>query len=280
MFNLLMRSAPWGAGRDTVLLARLFEYTDDEVAASFKDGAKVLFDKLIRLPCLFMLEGVGDQLAYAGTITRARIVGMEISIEYTLDPDIPPLLNSTIFDKKLEFDMPADFEFSRNHWAVKDIDLYRVLLRNFQPRRQRPSVFTIPAHEKIEPALVSVMMPFDADFTPVYDSLKATVARVGLRCRRADEIWENPAIIQDIVSLIDRSRVVICDCTGRNPNVFYEIGIAHTLGREVILITQNVADIPFDLRHLRYVAYLNNAEGREALSTTLETRFCTLLVDD
>jgi hypothetical protein len=48
-----------------------------------------------------------------------------------------------------------------------------------------------------------------------------------------------------------RSRVVICDCTGRNPNVFYEIGIAHTLGREVILITQNPEDIPFDLRHLR-----------------------------
>jgi hypothetical protein len=48
----------------------------------------------------------------------------------------------------------------------------------------------------------------------------------------------------------------------------------------VILITQNAADIPFDLRHLRYVPYLNNAEGREALSTTLEARFNALLVDD
>ena len=76
-----------------------------------------------------------------------------------------------------------------------------------------------------------------------------------------------PWIIQDVVSLIDKSRVVICDCTGRNANVFYEIGIAHTLGREVILITQNEADIPFDLRHLRYVKYLNNAEGRQVLCT-------------
>lgn len=95
---------------------------------------------------------------------------------------------------------------------------------------------------------------------------------IGLRCRRADDIWENPAIIQDIVSLIDRSRVVICDCTNRNPNVFYEIGIAHTLGREVILITQNTNDIPFDLRHLRYVSYLNNAEGRQVLGQTLQRR--------
>jgi len=41
----------------------------------------------------------------------------------------------------------------------------------------------------------------------------------------------------------------IADCTGRNPNVFYEIGIAHTLGRNVVMITE--ADVPFDLRHLR-----------------------------
>ncbi|ERY77898.1 hypothetical protein PALA51_02309 [Pseudomonas aeruginosa] len=116
------------------------------------------------------------------------------------------------------------------------------------------------------------MMPFDAPFTPVYETLQQTAENVGLRCRRADDIWENPAIIQDIVSLIDRSRVVICDCTNRNPNVFYEIGIAHTLGREVILITQNANDIPFDLRHLRYVPYLNNAEGRQVLGQTLERR--------
>ena len=67
----------------------------------------------------------------------------------------------------------------------------------------------------------------------------------------------------------DRSSVVICDCSDRNPNVFYEIGIAHTLGREVILITQSEADIPFDLLHLRYVRYLNNPEGRTAFSAAL-----------
>lgn len=78
-----------------------------------------------------------------------------------------------------------------------------------------------------------------------------------------------------MVSLIDRSRVVVCDCTGRNPNVFYEAGIAHTLGREVILVTQADHDIPFDRRHLRYVRYLNNGEGRAALAATLKSvAFC------
>jgi hypothetical protein len=58
--------------------------------------------------------------------------------------------------------------------------------------------------------------------------------------------------------------------------VFYEIGIAHTLGREVILITQSVEDIPFDLRHLRYVHYLNNGEGLNQLSMRRRQRLETL----
>jgi hypothetical protein len=91
-------------------------------------------------------------------------------------------------------------------------------------------------------------------------------------------MWEAPAIIQDIVSLIDRSRVVVCDCTGRNPNVFYEIGIAHTLGREVVLLAQSASDIPFDLRHLRHLQYLNNAEGRKALELGLSAKLSAMSV--
>ena len=121
------------------------------------------------------------------------------------------------------------------------------------------------------------MMPFDAEFAPVYDALQEATADAGLRCRRADEFWENAEIIQDIVTLIDKSFVVVCDCTGRNPNVFYEIGIAHSLGREVAMITQADADIPFDLRHLRYIKYLNNGEGRQMLKAQLADRFKFLL---
>jgi len=119
-------------------------------------------------------------------------------------------------------------------------------------------------------------MPFHPSFDEVYVKIREVTEAVGLRCRRADDIWENPAIIQDIVSLIDRSRVVICDCTGRNPNVFYEAGIAHTLGRDVILITQSSEDIPFDLRHFRYIQYLNNGEGRAQMATRLTQRLESL----
>jgi hypothetical protein len=277
MFNLIMRSVDWDTGRETMPVGRCFEYTDEYIVAQFRENGSLLLDRLTALPCLFMQEGVRDEIAYVGQINRARIVGNEVSFEYILDAEVPLLQNSMIYANRMALDMPHDFEFSRNHWAVKDVDLYRFLLRNVRPRRQRPTVFQIPEHENIEPALASAMMPFDAGFNPVYESIRQAADNAGLRCRRADDIWENAAIIQDVVALIDRSRVVVCDCSGRNPNVFYEVGIAHTLGREVILTTQSEQDIPFDLRHLRYIRYLNNVEGRAALTEALQARMRTIL---
>ncbi|WP_305533320.1 hypothetical protein [Thiobacillus sp.] len=277
MFNLLMFNVDWSSGRATVPMGRMFEYTDEHIATQFRDGGNPLLDRLTSLPCLFCEEGITDEIAYVGQINRARIAGRDLLLEISFDAEVPPLQNSMIYTSRTELDMPHDFEFSRNHWAVKDVDLYRFLLRNVHPRRQRPTVFHIPEHENIETTLASAMMPFDAGFNAIYDSIRQAADNAGLRCRRADDIWEHAAIIQDVVSLIDRSRIVICDCTGRNPNVFYEAGIAHTLGRDVILITQSEHDIPFDLRHLRYVRYLNNAEGLAALTQALQARMQTLL---
>ena len=277
MFNLLMFNVDWPSGRVNVPMGRMFEYTDDHIAEQFRNGGILLLDRLTALPCLFCEEGTTDETAYVGQINRARIVGGSLSLEVSFDVEVPPLKNSMVHASRAELHMPNDFEFSRNHWAVKDVDLYRFLLRNVRPRRQRPNVFQIPEHEGIEPTLASVMMPFDAGFDAIYDAIRQAADGAGLRCRRADDIWENAAIIQDVVALIDRSRVVVCDCSGRNPNVFYEAGIAHTLGREVILVTQSEHDIPFDLRHLRYIRYLNNAEGRAVLTRALQARMQTIL---
>ena len=276
MFNLLVFNVDWKKGRVSVPKGRVLEYTDDHTLERFTDQGQPALDHLSSLPCLFCVEGTSDEIAHVGQINRARISGKDIVLEVSIDTDVPPLLNSMLYSNHTELNI-EEFEFSRNHWAVKDVDLYRFLLRNVQPRRQRPTVFQIPEHENVEPTLSSAMMPFDASFNEVYAAIRKATEGVGLKCRRADDIWDNPAIIQDVVSLIDRSRVVVCDCTGRNPNVFYEAGIAHTLGREVILITQSEHDIPFDLRHLRYIRYLNNAEGRGALAASLQSRLQTIL---
>lgn len=138
-----------------------------------------------------------------------------------------------------------------------------------------PTVFTVP-NEKPDINLLSVMMSFDPALKPVYQTIKSAAEVIGFTCRRADDIWDDSTVIQDVFSLIFRSYIVVCDFSGRNANVFYEAGIAHALGKHVVPITQNAEDIPFDLRHHRYVRYLNNGEGHETLRQKLIERFRTL----
>ena len=141
-----------------------------------------------------------------------------------------------------------------------------------------PSVFGVPDKPTVD-ELVSVMMPFSMEFDDVLETIKNACSDVGMLCYRADDLWNNSTIIQDIFELIYCSSVVIVDFSGKNPNVFYEVGIAHTLGKNVIPITQSIDDIPFDLGHHRALNYLNNSEGLEELRKGLEKRLEVLKMD-
>lgn len=138
-----------------------------------------------------------------------------------------------------------------------------------------PNAFEVPDAEP-DPTLVSVMMPFAAEFKEAHRAIAAACTAAGLKCQRADDIWEHETVIQDIFSLIFRSFIVVCDFTDRNPNVFYEAGIAHTLGKHVVPITQSNEDVPFDLRHHRFIKYLNNSQGLDELRLSLMKRLRTL----
>jgi hypothetical protein len=138
-----------------------------------------------------------------------------------------------------------------------------------------PNVFRVPDGD-VDYNLVSAMMPFAAGFKPVYQTIQEACRKGGFTCQSAGDIWDDSTIIQDVFSLIFSSYIVVCDFTGKNPNVFYEAGIAHALGKHVIPITQSADDIPFDLRHHRYIPYLNNAEGRQELEQHLAKRMATL----
>jgi hypothetical protein len=132
-------------------------------------------------------------------------------------------------------------------------------------------VFQVP-NTPIEVDLVAVMMPFAAEFSGVYQSIKQAVSTCRLRCLRADDIWEDTTVVQDIFSLIFRAQVIFVDFTGKNPNVMYETGIAHTLGKHVVPISQSLDDVPFDMRHHRVLKYLPNSEGLIKLSSDLATK--------
>lgn len=118
-----------------------------------------------------------------------------------------------------------------------------------------------------------VLMPFAAEMRSVYETIRRAfeAATVGFTCGRADELFGGGHIIEDILEGIAQAEIVVADVTGRNPNVFYELGIAHTAKpvEKVIIITQSMDDVPFDLRQFRCIVYSNTEEGLEHLNAQL-----------
>ena len=87
--------------------------------------------------------------------------------------------------------------------------------------------------------------------------------------KRADDLF-GEELMEDVWRGIYQSRIIIADLTGRNPNVYYELGLAHTLGKRVILLTQDVNDIPADLKRYRFVTYQDNVDGFDQLDKGLD----------
>lgn len=235
---------------------------------------------LLALPALLMPEVNGATsglTARVATITRAKVSGRaELRIEYTDDPLIPKIPIEKIIGLAADLDIYTEgFALTHTHWSVKKADLFRVLLRHEATKAPQPTVFKVD-HTLREADLIGAMMPFDSAFTPMYEAIKVAATASGYRCQRADDIWLHPQVMQTIASLICKADIVVVDCTGRNPNVFYEAGIAHTLGRDVILIAQRIEDVPFDLRHLAILLYLPNGEGLAKLTSDLAARIAAI----
>jgi len=104
-----------------------------------------------------------------------------------------------------------------------------------------------------------VLMPFLDELEPVYKKIKKIVVDdQKLSCIRADAIYSPGIVIEQIWGKIQEAQIIIADATGKNPNVFYEMGLAHAIGKDVIIIAQKMNDIPFDLRHRRIIIYNTN----------------------
>jgi hypothetical protein len=139
-----------------------------------------------------------------------------------------------------------------------------------------------PAAYAVDPRLAFVLMPFKDDLAKIYQAfIKPTIEapEFGMVCRRADDVKSNRAIIQDIWKSICEARLIVADLSGLNPNVMYELGIAHTLGKDTLLIYQRGEDIkfPFDLAHIRRIEYVNDALGGRKLEEELRATLQNIL---
>ena len=296
MFNLFVAydpqawdGEPWIVEQDRVLAS-----TSDRLRERLLPLGDEAIEELTQYPALFAHEKASNTPAKIGRIERIRVRPDSVQIRYEL-LDLPTVSPEQIEALAWDLDIGA-WEMNRTHWALKDVDLGEALQEAGildagqlsaidgalfpqavpeAPYEITPKVFRLPDQRR-DASLVTVMMPFSAEFEPVFQALQRACEEIGLQCLNANQVWEESEIIQDVFGLIYRSAVVICDFTNRNPNVFYEAGIAHTLGRPVIPITQNKDHVPFDVGAHRYAHYLPNAEGLAELQKTVQNRLATL----
>lgn len=103
---------------------------------------------------------------------------------------------------------------------------------------------------------VFTLMPFDTSFEDIYKfGIKDTSTKLGAYCERVDEQVYEGTILDRIINQISSADVIVADMTGKNPNVFFEVGYAKGIGKKIIFLTQSADDIPFDLKHYPHIVY-------------------------
>lgn len=116
-----------------------------------------------------------------------------------------------------------------------------------------------------------VMMPFGHWFDTYYKELFApAIKEAGMEPMRADELFSTGTVIEQIWEQIQKSKILLADLTGKNANVFYELGLAHAAQKPVVFTSASLDDVPFDLRHLRVIIYdIHDPFWGEKLKTNL-----------
>ncbi len=123
-----------------------------------------------------------------------------------------------------------------------------------------------------------VLMPFRQPYDSYYiDIYKPAIEEMGYDVFRADDIYTPGPIMLDIQKAITETDIVFCEMSERSPNVFYELGLAHAVGKPVILVSRKEDDVPFDLRHIRVVNYDTIQVGWDkSLATSIKETIASL----
>lgn len=125
-----------------------------------------------------------------------------------------------------------------------------------------------------------IVMQFTEEFNALYNEvIKPTCETYGFECIRADDIYSNGLIIDDITKSIKESSIIIADITPNNPNVYYEVGFAHGIAKPTILLSDKKREqLPFDVSGFRTLFYDNTIGGKSIVETRLKKHLENMMV--
>lgn len=125
---------------------------------------------------------------------------------------------------------------------------------------------------KVIPHTVFCLMPFNRNYDKLYTNIRLICEDNDIECQRSDEVVEPGFILKQILELILQSQLILAVIDGRNPNVFYEIGIAHALGKTVILLAEDTkANKVYDISYNRMILYSSMLDLKKKLGNALKS---------
>ena len=124
-----------------------------------------------------------------------------------------------------------------------------------------------------------VVMQLNEQFNELFDEVISPVCQqAGIEAYRASDIYSPGVILQDIIRGLTESYVVIAEITKENPNVFYELGYSHALGKPTILLAdQDRSTLPFDVSSYRVICYENTIRGKRVVERELASHLNNIL---
>ena len=130
------------------------------------------------------------------------------------------------------------------------------------------------------------ILPFQSPYMDMYkDCIKPLFQNeFEITIEQGDEIFNTGSIIDIIQKRIESANFIIADVSMQNPNVYYEVGYSHALGKEIIFITQDINEVPFDIRNQRCLTYSYSDAGiekfKEKLRKSLREIISNLPIED
>lgn len=126
-----------------------------------------------------------------------------------------------------------------------------------------------PEDTVIDKELVFILTPYHNKYNDTYKTISDVCSSLGLKPTRGDEMHVSGDILSHTLNLMTKARIIIANIDGRNPNVFYELGIAHALNKSVILVSSSLNDTPVDIKSNRIILHSSESDLRINLSNSL-----------
>lgn len=195
------------------------------------------------------------------------------------------------FEKVLEFaawvereealgsDLPDGIDLELGYDIALEIQLFKRARAYLLPRAGGFNPVFRGRDFRTDPGLCFVLMPFGEPWSDrvFRRHIKPAVESLGITCSRADDFFAPGVIMEDVWKAINQANFIIADLTARNPNVFYELGLAHVVGVPTILLSQTPHTPAFDTVHWRQILYQDNSDGCEILEKSLKSALIAFL---